>query len=248
MAAASAGTGPGVVAEAGHSAPRSSGSRPEASTTASLSSALIVQTEYTTVPPTSALRRHTQQRRLELGQGLARQRRSGRRARTPRPEHGASTSTRSKPARSSGSASASPLTTRTFVAPSRPRFSSSLRRAARVSLDRHDLGGAFRQLNCLRAGAAQRSSNRSPGSAATASPASCEPTLCGKISPASSAASSTRRRVGRSGRRDRDGPPVALAQRVHPDDGRSGLVLGPHQRTRLVRPEVPPPHVGDPVR
>ena len=65
---------------------------------------------------------------LELQAGQRRSRASaasGRRARTPRPEQGASTSARSKPDSSSSRTSA--LTTRTFRTPSRRTFSSSSR-------------------------------------------------------------------------------------------------------------------------
>ena len=57
------------------------------------------------------LRRGAQQLELEPGQRRERQRRSGREARTPSPEQGASTSARSKPVRSAGSARPSAWTT-----------------------------------------------------------------------------------------------------------------------------------------
>ena len=74
------------------------------------------------------------------GSGRARQRRSGRRASTPRPEHGASTIARSKPL--SSSSRASTLTTRTFG----PTFFASAARAAGMDLDRRHLAAQHRRL------------------------------------------------------------------------------------------------------
>ena len=81
--------------------PRSASRR---SITPSLSAREIVQTEYTSVPP--GLSAAAPARRIsscsaassEIASGLARQRRSGRDCSVPRPLHGGSTSTRSKPA------------------------------------------------------------------------------------------------------------------------------------------------------
>ena len=85
-----------------------------------------------------------------------------------------------------------------------------------------------------RPGAAQRSSTRSPARAPTASPASCEPALCGQMRPSASASSSTRStrhapgtsdrarprsRRGRAARRSaapRSGPASARARRPAP--------------------------------
>ena len=106
-AAASAGTR--AASDGGTAATRRRGSastsRPDASTTASFSSALTAHTEYTRVPPgrTRAAAARTSAS-WSSGSGSARQRRSGRPASTPIPEHGASTSARSKPTSSSGSA------------------------------------------------------------------------------------------------------------------------------------------------
>ena len=73
------------------------------------------------------------------GSGCERQRRSGREASTPSPEHGASTRARSKPVSSGGSARPSARTTVTFVAPRRPDVLLELARAGLVHLDRDDL-------------------------------------------------------------------------------------------------------------
>ena len=99
--------------------------------TASHSSALMVQTEYTMVPPAFTRAAAARSRSSwSSGRGSARQRRSGRAFRTPSPEHGASTSARSKSTSSSGSARPSATTTRTFFAPTRRTASSSSRARA----------------------------------------------------------------------------------------------------------------------
>ena len=73
------------------------------------------------------------------GSGCERQRRSGRAASTPSPEHGASTSARSKPVSSGGSSRPSAQTTVTFVAPSRADVLLELAGARLVHLDGDDL-------------------------------------------------------------------------------------------------------------
>ena len=99
------------------------------------------------------------------GSGFARQRRSGRCARTPRPEHGASTSARSKPSSSGGSAVPSASTTRDVGRAPSSRGS----RAARARGPGRSRPPSRRRAAAplLPPGAAQRSSTRSP---------SCEPT------------------------------------------------------------------------
>ena len=121
--------------------------------------------------------------------GSARQRRSGREASTPSPEHGASTSARSKPSRSGGRSRPSARTTRTSVAPNRLTVFSS--RSARAS-STSTATTSPASIVALPPGAAQRSSVRSPGRAPTAWPTSCEARLCGQTRPAATASSSTR--------------------------------------------------------
>ena len=84
------------------------------------------------------------------GSGCERQRRSGRAARTPSPEQGASTSARSKPVSSAGSARPSAQTTWTFVAPSRADVLLELAGAGGVHLDGDDLAGEHRRLAARR--------------------------------------------------------------------------------------------------
>src|SRR5579862_3320329 len=174
----------------GHSSASDTTSRPISSTTASFSSRLVVQTEYRIIPPgrtRSAAERSSPS--WSSGSGLARQRRSGRAASTPSPEHGASTRTRSNPVSSGGSAVPSASTTVTFVAPSRAAFArSSLARCGSIST----AVTSPRSIVALPPGAAHRSRIRSPSSAPTARPASCEPRLCGQMRPSASARSSTR--------------------------------------------------------
>ena len=123
------------------------------------------------------------------GSGSARQRRSGRPASTPRPEHGASTSARSKPSSSGGSAVPSASTTVTSARPILARFSRSSRaRAGSIST----AVTSPRSCPVLPPGAAQRSSTRSPSCEPTQRPASCEPRLCGQVLPSATSASSTR--------------------------------------------------------
>ncbi len=78
------------------------------------------------------------------GSGCERQRRSGRRARTPRPEQGASTSARSKPL--SASSRTSVLTTRTLADPEPPDVLGQLAGAAEVELDGGHLAVQHRRL------------------------------------------------------------------------------------------------------
>ena len=176
------------------------------------------------------------------GSGCARQRRSGRAASTPRPEHGASTSARSKPARSAGSARPSAWTTRTFRAPSRLTFSSSSR--ARASFTSTATTSPA-SIVAFPPGAAQRSSMRSPGCAPTQRPASWEPRLCGQTRPSASASSSTRCDAPRAGNVRRLAFDLAANEA---DDGLRRLVLRAHQRERPLLAEIAPPDVPDPVR
>ena len=177
------------------------------------------------------------------GSGCERQRRSGRAARTPSPEQGASTSARSNPVSSSGSARPSAQTTRTFVAPSRATFSSSSR--ARASFTSTATTSPA-SIVALPPGAAQRSSTRSPATDADREPGELR---AGALRP--DAALGERRLVDVldvPGSGDvRIGHAVDLAA-DEPDDGRRCLVLGAHQRQRALRAEVAPPRLGDPVR
>ena len=158
-------------------------------------------------------------------------------ARTPRPEHGASTSARSKPLSSSSRTSA--LTTRTFVAPSRRTFSSSSR--ARPGCSSTAVTSP-RSIVALPPGAAQASRTRSPSREPTASAASCEPRLCGQMRPSrerlevDAIDAIGARDVGRLA--DRHG---------RADDELARLVLRAHQRERLVGAPVAHPRLVDPV-
>ena len=166
------------------------------------------------------------------GSGCARQRRSGRRASTPSPEHGASTSARSKPRSSSSRTSA--LTTRTF-GPSARRPSRSRARPA-MQLDRGDLAVQHRRLAAgRRAGVEhalaflraddERGELRRRGSSAACAP--------------------SRRRARRTYAPGTSvGSPTGSAARTS-SCGR--LVLRAHQRERVLRAEVARPDLGDPV-
>ena len=85
---------------------------------------------------------------------------------------------------------------------------------------------------------------RSPRREPTASPASCEPRLCGQIRPSASACSSTR--VDAAGARDVGRLALDLAAN-EPHDRLRRLVLRPHQRERLLLAPVAPPGLVDPV-
>ncbi len=159
----------------------------------------------------------------------------------PSPEHGASTSARSNPLSSGGSARPSAQTTETFVAPSRRTFSSSSR--ARP--------GCFSTATTSPAsivafppGAAHRSSVRSPSREPTARPASCDPRLCGQTRPSASAGSSIRVDAVRV--RDVRRVAVDLAA-DEPHDRLRRIVLGAHERECVLFPPLPPPGLGDPV-
>ena len=73
-----------------------------------------------------------------------------------------------------------------------------------------------------------------------ASPASWEPRLCGQISPSASACSSTRSTRSAPGTSGRLAHGIAGLSALR-DDRLRRLVLRPHQRQRLVGPEVAPP-------
>ncbi len=80
------------------------------------------------------------------GRGVARQRRSGRCARTPRPEHGASTSARSKPSSSGGRAVPSRLDDRDVGAAHPREVLAQLARAGRIDLDRRHVAAQLPRL------------------------------------------------------------------------------------------------------
>ena len=170
------------------------------------------------------------------GSGSARQRRSGRRASTPRPEQGASTSARSNP-RAPAGARARP--------PRRPRRSSrrAARRSPRSSRARPAListattspasaSPCRRARRRGRASARPRASRRrrrragSRRSAARPAPRRAPPRR-----PA--------RRAARPGRPDRLRP--STSPRDEPDDESRRLVLRPHQRERVLAAELAPP-------
>ena len=167
------------------------------------------------------------------GSGSPRQRRSGRELRTPSPEHGASTSARSKPPRSSGSSRASAFTTvERRAEPLRVRL--QLARPARVLLDRDHLGAGGRELRRLAARAPRRGrASRSPGTRADRRPRELR---AAALRPGVAALEPLRR-----DRVDDLGP----LRRAHGRLGR--LVLRPHERPRVVGPELAPPGLRDPV-
>ena len=170
------------------------------------------------------------------GSAVARQRRSGRRARTPRPEHGASTSARSNS--DSFSSRTSVLTTRTFLTPRRWTFCSSSRARPRCS---STAVTCPRSIVAFAPGAAQASRILSPSREPTASAASCEPRLCQtRVSSSPSILPALEpvgaRNVGRLADRHR-----------RADDELGRFVLCSHQCERLVLAEVPDPRLVDPV-
>ena len=154
------------------------------SSTPSVSSSVSVHTLYTSAPPgrdelhrrvdqlASAGRRGDRRPRAAM-----RQRASGRRRSTPRPEHGASTSTRSKPPARSGRCRASATTTEhggdssaSTLARRRPHAALRARPTATTSAP-----GRGERV-ALPPGAAHRSATRSPGCASTRSATHCDAT------------------------------------------------------------------------
>ena len=167
------------------------------------------------------------------GSGSPRQRRSGRELRTPSPEHGASTSARSKPPRPSGSSRASAFTTvRRRAEP--PRVLLQLARPARVLLDRDHLRAGRGELRRL----ARRAPRRGRGSAR---PAARRPRPRRAASPGSAARRS--RSATHSG-----GIASTTLRPLRRAHGRlRRLVLGPHERARVLGAELAPPRLRDPV-
>ena len=170
------------------------------------------------------------------GSGCARQRRSGRRASTPRPEHGASTSARSKPLSSSSRTSA--LTTRTFVAPRRlrsPRARGRGRGAPRPRSPRRAASSPCRPARRTRRG------SRSPSLRADDERRELRAAALRPDAAVASARVDALDAVGA-------GHVGRLADRLGgADDELARLVLRAHQRERLVAPEVAHPDLVDPV-
>ena len=122
-----------------------------------------------------------------------------------------------------------------------------LARATRVDLDRNDLGGALGKLGRLRARGGAEVEHPSPGSG-NGQAGELRPDALREDQPrperglVHTVDVESAGNVGIGTAVDR-----AFAERVDADDGGSRLVLGRHQRPRVVRPEITPPHIGDPV-
>ena len=174
----------------------------------------------------------------------ARQRRSGRAASTPSPEQGASTSARSKPSSSGGRSSPSASTTRDVRRRWRRRtFSSQLARPPGMHLDGGHLARELRRLPARRGAQVEHALAlaRADGERRELRAAALRPDRGPPRAPA--------RRPGRRARRPGSPRPARPRSRratsAHDRLGR--LVLRPHQRERLVRAEVAPPDLRDPV-
>ena len=188
-----------------------------------------------------ALGGRAQQRELELRQRLARAS-AGRAARasTPRPEHGASTSARSKPVELRRQRAPSASTTRTFVARRAARRSPRARARGLVSPRPRPPRRA--SIVALPPGAAQRSSDAlaRPASRRRGRRAASRGSAARSAPPRAPA----RRRARRGTRPGRPvGSPSARSPRTSRTTVSRRLVLRPHQRERLLRAEVAPPDV-----
>ncbi len=184
------------------------------------------------LPAGRAPRRSRRSASWRSGSGVARQRRSGRCARTPRPEHGASTSARSKPSSSGGSAVPSASTTVTSERPHRREVLAQLARAvpgrSRPPSPRRAVAPS-----CRRAQRRGRARARRPARRRRVA-ASCEPRLCGQIRPARD--QRPRRRARPGTRRGRRSPPLRPEARRARDGRRSRAARSSRASARARRP------------
>ena len=194
--------------------------------------------------------------------GVLRQRASGREARAPRSEQGASTRTRSNPA-AIAPAAASASTTVTVRSPSRPAWAAtSAARAGSSSTEivspRSPIRSAIWPV--LIPGPAQRSRTCSPGWGSRTSTTAAEPRLCGVSSPAAIRASAASpilpSRTSISGAASGHSPAagrrrplprasaasglVAAARGADAQGDLGRLVAGGEQRPRAPRARAPP--------
>ena len=177
------------------------------------------------------------------GSGCERQRRSGRAARTPSPEHGASTSARSKPVSSGGSERPSAWTTRTFAGAETVDVLLELARTRLVRLDRGHLAREHRRLAAGRGAQVEDAFAvlRADDEAGELRAAALRPDLA----PLQGFLVDARDLVRAGDVRRR---PVRDRSPDVPDHRRRRLVLRPHQRQRRLLAEVAPPDVPHPVR
>ena len=195
--------------------------------------------------------------------GVARQRRSGRPRSVPRPEHGGSTSTRSKSC-AVGVARRRPRRTRTLRARIRSHVSRSCARAPRVALDGDDLAAALHQR-----GEVRRLGRPAPRTGRARARPAAGRASARRASRRATAGVTRARREGRRARRRRTGP-RGPGPRARPPPGAAPssaatstgsatrvlartrglgrLVVRGHERAGGVGSERVPPQRGQPRR